>query len=129
MTTPARSVVTALVLDVVATLIFVLVGRGSHNENPTLTGLLVTWWPFLAALALGWIVTAAWHRPFAPVWPGLGLWVITVAGGMLFRFLSGQGTALAFVIVATLVIGVLLVGWRLIAALIRRRSRIRTPAA
>jgi FtsH-binding integral membrane protein len=111
-----------------ATLVFVLVGRGSHNEDLTLTGLLITWWPFLAALALGWVVTAAWRRPIGPVWPGLGLWVVTVVGGMLFRFLSGQGTALAFVIVATLVVGILLVGWRLIAALIRRRSRTRTRA-
>jgi hypothetical protein len=63
------------------------------------------------------------------VWPGLGLWVITVAGGMLFRTLSGQGTAIAFVIVATLVLALLLIGWRAVATLIGRRSRTRTPAA
>ncbi|MFU8945105.1 DUF3054 domain-containing protein [Mycetocola zhadangensis] len=129
MSASTRTVLTALSLDVVATLVFVLVGRGSHNEDATLTGLLVTWWPFLAALALGWIVTVAWRRPFGPIWPGLGLWVITVAGGMLFRTLSGQGTAIAFVIVATLVLALLLIGWRTVATLIGRRSRTRTPAA
>jgi hypothetical protein len=129
MSASTRTVLTALSFDVVATLVFVLVGRGSHNEDATLTGLLVTWWPFLAALALGWIVTVAWRRPFGPVWPGLGLWIITVAGGMLFRTLSGQGTAIAFVIVATLVLALLLIGWRTVATLIGRRSRTRTPAA
>ncbi|MCP2032419.1 hypothetical protein L1277_002522 [Okibacterium sp. HSC-33S16] len=129
MTAPVRLIVTAFAIDVVATLVFVVVGRGSHNEDPTLAGLFVTWWPFLAALVLGWIVTVAWRRPFGPVWPGLGLWAITVVGGMLFRTLSGQGTALPFIIVATLAVGVLVVGWRLVAALIRRRSRTRTPSA
>jgi drug/metabolite transporter (DMT)-like permease len=129
MTVGARNITTALLIDVAATLVFVLIGRGSHNEDPTLTGLLVTWWPFLAALAVGWVGTVAWRRPLGTVWPGIGVWVVTVAGGMLFRALSGQGTALAFVIVATLSLGVLLIGWRAIAAVIRRRSRTRTPSA
>ena len=129
MTTNARTVATAVAIDVIATLVFVMIGRGTHDENPTLTGLLLTWWPFLAALALGWIVTVAWRRPFGPLWPGVGLWIITVAGGMLFRALSGQGTALAFVIVATITLGVMLIGWRSIATLIRRRTPTRTPSA
>ena len=124
-----RAVIMALAIDVVATLVFVLIGRGSHNADPTLAGLLVVWWPFLAALALGWLLTLAWRRPLGPVWPGLGLWILTVAGGMLFRTLSGQGTALAFVIVATVALGILLIGWRGIAAFIRRRPRTRTRPA
>ncbi|PWC04621.1 DUF3054 domain-containing protein [Mycetocola zhujimingii] len=124
MSVRTRDVVIAVGLDVVVTLIFVLIGRGTHNADPTLVGLATAWWPFLVALALGWGVTLAWRRPFGPVWPGLGLWLITVAGGMLFRTLSGQGTALAFVIVATLSLGILLIGWRGIAVLIRRRSSL-----
>ena len=129
MSARARAVIIAVALDVLATLVFVLIGRSSHNEDPTLTGLLVTWWPFLAALALGWLITLAWRRPFGPVRPGLGLWLITLVGGMLFRALSGQGTALAFVIVATVALGTLLIGWRGIAVFIRRRPRTRTLPA
>ena len=55
---------------------------------------------------------------------GLGIWAATVIGGMLLRAASGQGTAPAFIIVATLTLLVLLVGWRVIAALVARR---RTP--
>lgn len=123
-----RDLTVAIVLDVVITLVFVLIGRGTHNADPTLGGLLIAWWPFLAALALGWLVTLAWRHPFGPVWPGLGLWAITVAGGMLFRTLSGQGTALAFVIVATVTLGILLVGWRGVAVLVRRRKSSPTHA-
>jgi hypothetical protein len=69
MTVGARNITTALLIDVAATLVFVLIGRGSHNEDPTLTGLLVTWWPFLAALAVGWVGTVAWRRPLGTVSP------------------------------------------------------------
>ncbi len=124
-----RDITVALVLVAVITLVFVLIGRGTHNADPTVIGLLIAWWPFLAALGLGWLVTLAWRRPFGPVWPGLGLWAITVAGGMLFRTLSGQGTALAFVIVATVTLGILLVGWRGIAVLVRRRTSSLTHAS
>ncbi|GGF04592.1 DUF3054 domain-containing protein [Mycetocola zhadangensis] len=129
MTASVRTVATAVAIDVVATLVFVVIGRGTHNADPTLAGLLSSWWPFLAALALGWILTVAWRRPFGPLWPGVGLWIVTVGGGMLFRTLSGQGTALAFVIVATIALGILLIGWRAIATLVRRRTLTSTPSA
>jgi len=66
----------------------------------------------------------AWRAPLAPVRTGLGVWAATVIGGMLLRAASGQGTALPFIIVATTTMLLLLVGWRLIAALIvRLRAR------
>jgi len=54
---------------------------------------------------------------------GLGVWAITVGGGMLLRWVSGQGTALAFIIVASLTLLVALVGWRVIVAIVRRARR------
>ncbi len=113
----------ALALDVVLVLVFAATGRASHAED-LLAGLWLTAWPFLAALALGWTLTRAWRAPTAPVRSGLGIWGVTVAGGMLLRAASGQGTAFAFIIVATIVLGLLLVGWRVIALFIsRRRAR------
>ena len=44
--------------------------------------------------------------------------VCTVVLGMLFRRVAGEGTALSFVIVATCVLSVLLLGWRLVARLV-----------
>lgn len=48
--------------------------------------------------------------------------MLTVAVGMLLRAVSGQGTALPFVIVATLTLGVFLVGSRLVIWLVTRRG-------
>jgi len=45
---------------------------------------------------------------------------------MLLRVATGQGVALAFVIVAALTLALLLIGWRGIALLMSRRTRVRT---
>jgi hypothetical protein len=122
-------VLRAFGIDLILTLVFVLIGRGSHNADAGIPGLLTTWWPFAAALAIGWLVTVAWKRPIGIVWPGVGIWVATVAGGMLFRTASGQGTAVPFLLVATIALAVLLIGWRAIFALIACRSRTRAASA
>jgi hypothetical protein len=109
----------ALVLDVVLVVAFAATGRASHDSD-IWSGLWQTSWPFLAGLGVGWLVTFAWRAPSAPVRTGLGVWAVTVAGGMLLRVASGQGIALPFIIVASVTLLVALVGWRLIAALVRR---------
>ena len=94
-------------------LVFVIIGRASHGEG--LTGVASTAWPFLAGLAGGWLAARAWRRPFG-LWPaGVGAWLGTVALGMLFRVVSGQGTAPAFIGVALAFLGLFLLGWRLLA--------------
>lgn len=122
-------IVRALALDVVLTLVFAIVGRSSHAEALDPAGVWGTWWPFLAALGIGWVVSLAWRQPLGPVRTGIPVWVITVAGGMLLRAASGQGTALPFIIVATVALGLALVGWRLIARLVQKvRARgVREP--
>ena len=119
----SRTIALALVVDTVLVVAFAALGRASHDSD-ILGGLWQTAWPFLVGLAVGWLVTLAWRAPLEPVRTGLGVWAATVIGGMLLRAASGQGTAVAFIIVATLTLLVLLVGWRVIAALVvRRRSR------
>jgi len=120
-TPSSRRVAWAAVLDVVAVLVFVVIGRSSHGEALGIGGLLVTFWPFLVGLAIGWVASQAWKHPFRPSLPGVPIWLITVIGGMLFRVLTGQGTAASFVAVATIALGILLVGWRVVAALVVRR--------
>lgn len=117
----------ALTIDVILVVVFAAVGRASHGEDPS--GLLVTAWPFLVALAAGWLITRAWRAPAAPVRTGVGVWVVTVAGGMLLRAVTAQGTAVAFIVVATVTLLVLLVGWRVVAELIRRGRRSRRARA
>jgi len=109
--------------DAVLVLVFVLIGRASHDENPVL-GALVTYWPFAVGLVIGWVVSRGWKAPLALVRTAVPIWICTVAIGMLLRALSLQGIQLSFVIVTTVVLAVFLVGWRAIAWLVRSiRSR------
>lgn len=124
----ARGVaVAALALDALLVLLFTAVGRASHADD-VLAGLAQTAWPFLLALGVGWLASRAWRAPASPVRTGLPLWAVTVVGGVALRAVSGQGAPVGFVVVTALVLLVLLVGWRLVAALVVR-SRARARAA
>lgn len=122
--TPVGVVTLAAVADIVAVCVFVAIGRRNHDEAGSLTGFLTTLWPFLVGALVGWSVTVlARGRRFAPerlLPAGVLVWVSTVVVGMVLRVLSDQGTATSFIIVATIANGVLLLGWRAVAALIAR---------
>lgn len=119
----------AMVVDVALILVFVLIGRSSHGESDGLGGIWRTCWPFLAGLLVGWLVARVFRRR----WPvpragqsmgeaaqdGAPIVVHVVVVGMALRALSGQGVAVSFVVVTTVVLGVFLIGWRLLAAKLR----------
>lgn len=67
-----------------------------------------------------------WRIPLAILGAGVAVWLYTVIGGMLLRAISGQGVQTAFVIVASIVLAVFLVGWRVVVALILRRRSPRS---
>ena len=112
----------AVLADVCCVLGFVVIGRANHHAGETLAGVASTAWPFLAGLAVGEVATRAWRRPLALVPTGVGVWAGTVAGGQVLRVISGQGTAVAFVVVSLLFLGLFLLGWRLAARMLARRS-------
>ena len=120
-----RAAAAAFVADAALVLLFAAIGRRSHAESGAVLGVLRTAWPFLAGTVLGWVVAVAWRRR-APlgVRDGIPVWLCAVAAGMLLRVASGAGTAFSFVVVATIVLGVFLLGWRALAALLRRRRRV-----
>ncbi|MFF0488952.1 DUF3054 domain-containing protein [Nocardia sp. NPDC004068] len=126
-----------LALDALLVLVFCAIGRRSHDEA-VLPGLLRTFWPFASGLLLGWLL-ALWlfaraesstaargfedrgRLPTAVLtgfdarrlWPtGVVVWLGTLIGGMVLRAVSGQGVAVSFVIVAAVVLGFFLLGWR-----------------
>jgi hypothetical protein len=101
-----------LPIDLVLVSGFAVIGRMSHDEAITVSGWWHTAWPFLAGTLLGWVVVALTRRPGGSVPAGLVIWACAVVGGLLLRQLTNQGTAAAFVVVATLVLGFLLVGPR-----------------
>ncbi len=111
-----------ILIDAVLVVAFCLLGRLSHDEgifgDPA--GTLQMIWPFLVALLLAHGVLVLRRAPAERMLPGVMIWVLTVVIGLLLRVLSTQGTAVAFVIVAVLVLAAFLLGWRLIGVLVRR---------
>jgi hypothetical protein len=112
-------------VDVVGVLVFCAVGRRSHAEGITIAGVATTAWPFLTGTVVGWLVARGWQRPTAVVPTGLVVWLCTVVIGMLLRKASSASVAGSFVVVASLVTAVLLLGWRAAVGLaLRRRSNV-----
>ena len=120
-----RSVRLAVVLDCCCVLVFVIIGRASHTKGESVAGIASTAWPFLAGLGIGWLAARAWRQPAGLFPAGVGAWLGAVALGMVFRVVSGQGTAFAFVLVALAFLGLFLLGWRLVARLAGGRLRPR----
>ncbi|CPZ37313.1 transmembrane protein [Mycobacteroides abscessus] len=54
-------------------------------------------------------------RPTSITPTGIAVWVCTVLFGMVLRRLSNQGVAVSFVVVASLVTALFLLGWRAVA--------------
>ena len=118
-----RNSALAALADIVGVLVFCAVGRRSHAEGLTLTGVAETAWPFLAGTAVGWLLSRGWRRPTAIVPTGVVVWVCTVAVGMFLGRKTPAGIAFGFLVVASAAAAVLLLlGWRLLAAGIRRRG-------
>ncbi|CAN7386276.1 DUF3054 domain-containing protein [Arthrobacter sp. LjRoot14] len=119
--TPVRAAtrneaVLAALADTVLILAFAAIGRDAHQRGDVITGVLSTAWPFLAGGAIAWLVLRVWRGPLR-VWPeGIAVWLGAVALGMVLRAVTGQTVVLPFVIVATLSLGVFLVGYRVIVA-------------
>ncbi|WP_407689030.1 DUF3054 domain-containing protein [Mycobacterium sp. HUMS_1102779] len=110
-----------LVVDVVGVLVFCAVGRRSHDEGITVSGVAATAWPFLSGTLIGWVAARGWRRPTAVVPTGVVVWLSTVVVGMVLRKATSAGVAASFVVVASSVTAVLLLGWRAAVELARRR--------
>nr|WP_157226502.1 DUF3054 domain-containing protein [Gordonia soli] len=127
----------AALLDLVAVTVFVLIGRANHHDGFALVGVLQTLWPFVVGAAAGWSIAYVYSHvqsddwfghDFAPdrIGPaGIVIWVCAVAVGMVLRYILHQGVAVSFVIVATIALGLFLIGWRVIVGTVLRRRAAR----
>ena len=98
-----------LVVDLLLVGVFAVIGRLSHYGSLTAAGWWTTAWPFLVGTLLAWAALLVARRPPAAITSGVLVWLGALVGGMVLRQVSGQGTATPFVVVATLVLGALLV--------------------
>ncbi len=108
-------------IDVCCVLGFVAIGRHTHHDGESIAGLWHTAWPFLGGLAIGLAAARAWRRPQSIRPAGLGAWLGAAGAGMVLRVLAGQGTALAFIVVALAFLGLFILGWRVLARIVTMR--------
>lgn len=112
----------AFIIDFLSVLLFVAIGRKNHKHGFSLSGMTSTTWPFVVGLVSGWLVIVLTQRKATTRSSGIIIAIWTVTLGMILRVISGQGTALSFVIVALVFLLLFLVGWRTLLSL-RRKGR------
>jgi hypothetical protein len=107
-TRPKLSAIIAGVIDVVAVVVFVVIGQRNHDGSSDVYGIINLAAPFLIALLTSWVVLRTWRGPFNRA-SFVATWVITVAGGLfLRRVVFDRGIATAFIIVTVITLGLLL---------------------
>lgn len=109
----ARDARRALAFDILCVMALVIIGTRNHETDTGVSGVLYVAAPFLLALVGTSLVLTVMKKTstIVPVWLG------TVVAGMLLRNLVfDRGTALPFIIVATLFLGATMYGWRSIVA-------------
>jgi hypothetical protein len=101
--------------DALCVLALVIIGTRNHDTDTGVGGVLYVATPFWIALLVGWLVTRA-HRSSNGTATGVYVWMITVALGMVLRNLVfDRGTAAAFIVVASVFLGISMNGWRIIS--------------
>lgn len=112
----AVSAPSAIAADYVAIAAFALLARAAHQSEDmpfTFTGWLSTLWPFALGVTLGWLIV---RTDGAGLRRGGIIWVITVVTGLVIWGLRNQAVPhWSFVIVATVMSALLMLGWRAVA--------------
>ena len=115
----SRTALRAFLFDALCVLLMVVIGTRNHKTDTGISGILFVAAPF-------WIAMSLAH--FAPLLQRKNrkdpntymVWGYTVGMGMVLRnVVFNRGTALAFIIVATVFLGITMFGWR---ALLARRA-------
>lgn len=107
----------AIAYDVASVLAMVIIGTRNHDTDTGIRGVAFVAAPFLVGLAIAHVMIARRSVGARATNSGLTAVAITVIMGMLTRnVFFNRGTAVAFVIVATVFLSLTMLGWRAIAA-------------
>jgi len=108
-----RLALQTLAYDVLCVMAMVIIGTRNHDTDTGVSGVLFVGAPFLIATIVMRLVPVVFKQPRS-ILSGVIIWIGTVAFGMLLRnFVFDRGTALAFIIVASVFLGVTMNGWRI----------------
>lgn len=106
----------AIAADYVAIAAFALLARAAHQSDDmpfNFSGWLSTLWPFALGVTLGWLITRENKG-------GL-IWIITVVTGLvIWGIRNGDVPHWSFIVVATAMSALLMLGWRGLAKLVKK---------
>ena len=106
----------AIAADYVAIAVFALLARAAHQSDDmpfNFSGWLSTLWPFALGVTLGWLITRENKG-------GL-IWIITVVTGLvIWGIRNGDVPHWSFIVVATTMSALLMLGWRGVAKLAKK---------
>ncbi len=122
-----RASVGPLLADLVCILVFVALGRESHDSTGQAAWFLTVWWPLAVGMVVGGLVSGVYvHRSRWPV-RVVAMTAIAVLVGAPLRTLTDREMFNAFTIVAFCMLTLLTLAWR-VAVLLVRRARPRTAS-
>lgn len=109
----SRTALRAYAFDALCVLLMVVIGTRNHDTDTGVSGILFVAAPFLIALLGAHLVlNVVGKNTFVA-----GIWGSTVVFGMVLRNLAfNRGTAMAFVLVASVFLAATMWGWRAVAA-------------
>ena len=115
----SRTALRALLFDALCVLLMVVIGTRNHKTDTGITGILFVAAPFWIAMSLAHLAPLL-QRKNRKEQNVYMVWGYTVVMGMVLRnMVFNRGTAAAFIIVATVFLGITMFGWR---ALLARRA-------
>lgn len=106
----AAAAIGYFLVDVVVVMLFIYAGR--ETRGIALLDDVLEAVPFLLGILAGWLVGRVWRAPRLVLWPGIIVWVSTVAVGLAVRVLIGAPTDSRFMFITFISLGVFLLGWR-----------------
>lgn len=117
---------TAIALDLVAIAAFALFARMAHQSDDmpfNFAGWASTVWPFALGVVLGWVVVLVGSHKDGD--RGVLVWLVTVVTGLVIWGIRNQALPhWSFVIVASVMSALLMLGWRGLAKLFGKKSAV-----
>ena len=112
----SRTALRAFAFDALCVLLMVVIGTRNHETDTGITGILFVAAPFWIAMSLAHLAPLL-QRKNRKEQNAYVVWGYTVVMGMVLRnTVFDRGTALAFIIVATVFLGITMFGWRAVVA-------------
>lgn len=111
-----------LVFDVIAVAVFAVLARLAHG-GVSPAAVVDTFWPFAVGVLIGAVIIAATKMAPASLSGGVVMWLAVAATGLgIWGIRHAAVPHISFILVASIMSGLLLLGWRVAARFVASRA-------